>query len=217
LIYITDLDPACIQALAATASYRQSLVLRNAVFQYLNFQTSIAVKISAGFLAFQLDLHLPFFILSKSTPPEKSKDKFNIKPRRSWTDVSFLKLDKFNLRPQEPMEVWGIQDAQISCVVAGSDHWRWVGYGFVDSEVDGILTESSDSDLLQDQIAAGDIETSFPTWTPRDYWIRVFELRSGYARNQWDYLIYKLALGINQYVRGQFQTPLNNNCDDTDC
>jgi hypothetical protein len=217
LIYITDLDPACIQALATTASYRQALVLRNAIFQYLNFRTSIAVKIpSTGFLAFQLDLHLSFFILSKSTPPEKSEDKFSVKPRRNWTDLSFLKLDKFEFRPQESMEVWGIQEAQISCVVAGSDHWRWVGYGFVDSEVDGILAESSDSDLLQDQIAVGEIETNFPIWTPRDYWIRVFELRIGYVRNQWDHLIYKLELGINQYVRGQFQITLNN-CDGMEC
>jgi hypothetical protein len=204
LIYITDLDPACIQALAATVSYQQALVLRNAIFQYLSFQTSIAVQIpSTGFLSFQLDLHLPFFILSKSTPPEKSEGKFNIKPRRSWTDLSFLKFDKFDFGPQEPMGVWGIQEAQISCVVAGSDHWRWVGYGFVDAEVDGILAESSGTDLLQDQIVAGRIEASFPIWTPRDYWIRVFELRIDYVRNQWEYLIYKLELGISQYVRGQ--------------
>lgn len=216
LIYITDLNPACIQALAATTSYRQALVLRNAVFQYLNFQTSIAVKIpSTGFLVFQLDLHLSFFILSKSTPPEKSEGNSNLKPRRNWTDLSFLKLDKSNSPPQEPMEVWSIQEAQISCVVAGSDHWRWVGYGFVDGEVDGILAESADGDLLQDQIAARWIEASFPIWTPRDYWLRVFELRSGYVRKQWDYLIYKLELAINQYVRGQSLISLDDTCDDT--
>lgn len=217
LIYITDLDPACIRALAATASYQQALVLRNAIFQYLSFQTSIAVKIpSTGFLSFQLDLHLPFFILGKSIPPEKSEGKFNIKPWRGWTDLSFLKINKFDFRPQKPMEVWGIQEAQISCIVAGSDHWRWVGYGFVDSEVDGVLAEPYDTNLLQDQIAAGEIEVSFPIWTPRDYWIRVFELRIGYVRGQWEYLIYKLELGINQYVRGQSQITLDNICNDTD-
>jgi hypothetical protein len=100
LIYITDLDPACIQALAATVSYYQARVLRNAIYQYLKFQTSIAVKIpSTGFLTFQLDLHLPFFILRKSAPPEKFEGKANIKPQRHWTDLSFLKLDKFDLQP----------------------------------------------------------------------------------------------------------------------
>jgi hypothetical protein len=218
LIYITDLDPACIQALAATVTNHQARVLRNAIYQYLKFQTSIAVKIpSTGFLTFQLDLHLSFFILGKSAPPEKSGGKADVKPRRHWTDLSFLGLDKFDLQPQEPNEVWAIQEAQISCVVAGSDHWRWVGYGFVDAEIDGILAESSDEDLLRDQIAAGELEANLPIWRPREYWIRVFEIRSDYVRNQWDYLIHKLELGINQYVRGQSQNTLNNTCDNADC
>jgi hypothetical protein len=201
LIYITDPDPACIQALIATISSYQARVLRNAIYQYLKFQTAIAVKIpSSGFLAFQLDLHIPFFILRKSAPPEKSEGEANNKPRRLWTDLSFLKLDKFDTQSQEPLEVWSIQEAQISCVVAGSDHWRWVGYGFVDAEIDGILAESSDEDLLQDQIANGELEANFPIWRPRDYWIRVFEIRIGCVKNHWDYLIHKVELGVNQYV-----------------
>lgn len=204
LIYITDGDPACIQALAATVSNRQARVLRNAISQYLRFQTLFAVKIaSAGFLTFQLDLHLPFFILSKSIPPEELEERVDLKPWRTWTDLSFLKLEKFDLRPQKPMEVWGIQEAQFSLVVAGSDHFQWVGYSFVDSEIDGILAESFDNDLTHDQIAAGDLQASFPVWTPRDYWIRVFEIRSGHMRNHWHHLIHKLELGIKQYVRGQ--------------
>jgi hypothetical protein len=197
LIYITDGDPSCIQALAATVSEQEAKVLRNAIYQYLKFRASIAVKIpSRGFLTFQLDLHLPFFILSKSGPPEDA----NLKPWRNWTDLSFLKLEKFDSEPQKPMEVWGIQEAQFSLVVSGSDNFRWVGYGFVDAEIDGILAKSCDNDLPHDQIAAGDLQASFPYWDPRDYWIMVFEIRSGYVRNQWDYVIHMLELGIKQYV-----------------
>jgi hypothetical protein len=93
--------------------------------------------------------------------------------------------------------------------VAGSDHWQWVGYGFVDAEVDGILAESPYEHLLYDQIADGELEANFPIWKPRDYWIRVFEIRIGYVRNQWDYLIHKLELGVNQYVRGQSRNTLD--------
>jgi hypothetical protein len=89
LIYIADGDPACIQALAATVSTHQARVLRNAIYQYLKFQTLIAVKIpSAGFLNFQLDLHLPFFILSKF-PPEEFGGNVHLKPWRNWVDLSF--------------------------------------------------------------------------------------------------------------------------------
>lgn len=210
LIYITDLDPTCIQALAATASVYQARVLRSAIYQYLQFRTSIAVNISAtGFLAFQLDLHLPFFILKKSAPLETYQGGASVRPRRQWIDLSFLKLDKFQSNSPKPMEVWGIQEAQITCVVAGSDQWRWVGYGFVDAEIDGILADSADEDLFHDQIAAGELEARFPIWTPREYWLCIFKIRSEYVRNQWDYVTHMLELGINQYVRSQLSNALN--------
>jgi hypothetical protein len=148
--------------------------------------------------------------LSRSKPPDEFGGNIRLKPWRNWTDLSFLELDNSDLRPKEPMEVWGIQEAQFSLVVAGSDHFQWVGYGFVDAEIDGILAESSDTDLLYDQIAAGELKASFPIWTPRDYWIRVFEIRSGHVRNYWVYLIHKLEFGIKQYVRSQSKSNLNN-------
>jgi hypothetical protein len=210
LIYITNLDPACIQALAATASWHQTPVLRNAIYKHLAFQTSIAVKIpSAGFLTFQLDLHLPFFLLRKSTPPEESVGKVNTKPRRRWTDLSFLKIDTSDSQDQEPKEVWGIHEAQTSCVVTGWDDWRWVGYGFIDTEIDGFLTDLSKDDLGFDQIAAGKLEANIPIWGPRDYWLKVFEIRIEQVRKEWEYLIHKVELSVNQYVRGQSQNTPN--------
>jgi hypothetical protein len=206
LIYITNLDPACIHALAATASWHQTPVLRNAIYKHLAFQTSIAVKIpSAGFLTFQLDLHLPFLLLRKSMPPEEPVGKVNTKPQRRWTDLSFLKIDTSSLQEQEPKEVWGIYEAQTSCVVTGSDDWRWVGYGFVDTEIDGFLTDLSKDDLSFDQIAAGKLEANIPIWKPRDYWLKVFEIRIEQVRQEWEYLIHKVELSVNQYVRSQTQ------------
>jgi hypothetical protein len=205
LIYITDLDPAYITALAATASYQQASVLRDAICQYLSFQTSIAVKFPrAGCLFFQLDLHLPFFVLRKATPPEASIGKANTKPRRRWTDLSFLKLNS----PESqghclPNEVWGIHEVQISCVVTGSDEWRWVAYGFVDTEVDGLLTDLSETDLSFDPIAAGEMQASYPIWRPRDYWLKVLGIRIEQVRREWEYLLYKLELGVQKHVRGQ--------------
>jgi hypothetical protein len=214
LIYITDLDPACIHALAATASCHQARVLRNAIYKHLAFQTSIAVKIpSAGFLTFQLDLHLPFFLLRKSTPPEQSVGEVNTKPRRRWTDMSFLKIDASESQNQEPKEVWGIHEGQISCVVAGSDDWRWIGYGFIDTEIDGFLTDLSEVDLSFDVIAAGGLEANIPIWRPRDYWLKIFEIRIEQVRKEWEYLVHKVEVGVNKYVRGQTRSTPNDICD----
>jgi hypothetical protein len=213
LIYVADLDPACIHALTATASCHQAPVLRSAIYKHLTFQTSIAVKIpSAGVLTFHLDLHLPFFQLRESTPPKQSVGKANTKPRRQWTDVSFLKVNTSNSQDQEQKVVWGIREAQISCVVAGSDDWRWVGYGFVDTEIDGLLTDLSEDGLSFDRIAAGELEANIPIWRPRDYWLKVFEIRIEQVRKEWKYLIHKVELSVNQYVRGQTRNAPNGTC-----
>jgi hypothetical protein len=210
LIYVTDLTPACVRALAETVSVFQGRVLRNAIFQYLQSQTSIAVKIpSARFLTFRLDLHLSFFILMPENGEEKSVEMEPKTAKRGWIDLSFLKSDELFSQPQQSAATWGIKEAQISCVVAGSDEWRWTGYGFVDAEVDGFLDDplSKDEDMLQDQIAAEELEANFPLWRPREYWMRVFEIRIDYVENQWHNLIHNLELVINQYVRTEFITP----------
>jgi hypothetical protein len=213
LIYVTDLDPACIHALAATASCHQTTVLRNAIYKHLAFQTSIAVNIpSDGFLTFQLDLHLPFFLLRKSPPPEESVGKVNEKPPRRWTDMSFLKIGTSESQDQKAEEVWGMHEVQATCVIAGSDDWRWVGYGFVDAELDGSLTDLSDVDLGFDRIAAGELDANIPIWGPRDYWLKSFEIRIEQARKEWQYLIHKLELSVNQYVRGHTQNTPNDSC-----
>lgn len=206
LIYVSDLSPACIQALAVTASSLHTRALRSAVHKHLGFQPSIAVRIpSTGFLTFELELHLPFFIFRKSTPPDELHDKAKKMPDRGWTDASFLKLD---IQPSEPNEVWSLQEAQISCVITGTDNWRWIGYGFVDAEVDGLLADSSDIDLTFDQIGAGEIDASFPIWGPRDYWIRVFEIRSTQVRKEYEYLLHKLECAVNKYVRDPNLAPM---------
>jgi hypothetical protein len=215
LIYITNLDPACIYALAATASWHQAPALRNAIYKHLAFQTSIAVNFpSDGFLTFQLDLHMPFFLLRKSLPPsDESVRKVNTKPRRRWIDLSFLKIDTPDSPDKEPKEVWGMYEAQISCVVTGPDDFQWVGYGFVDTEIDGDLDEpplnepsldelSKDS-LNFDPISDGELDANIPISRPRDYWLKVFEIRIKQVGKEWDYFIYKLELSVNKYVRGQ--------------
>jgi hypothetical protein len=212
LIYILDLSPSCVHALAATASWHQAPALRDAIYNHLAFQNSIAVKIpSAGIKTFQLDLQIPFFILSKSTPPEQPTGKTNTKPHRKWTDLSFLKLDREAPSAQEQGtgEVWGIQDAQFSCVVTGTDEWRWTGYGFVDAEIDGFLTDLSNQDLTFDQIAAKGIDAKLPIRSPRDYWIKVFEIRIEFVRKKWDYLIFQLENAIDRHVRDQCQQSSN--------
>jgi hypothetical protein len=201
LIYITDLDPSCVHALAATAHCHQVPALRNAIYKHLAFQSSIEVTMpSAGFLNFQMELHLPFFLLRMSKPPE-SCIKVNSKPPRQYTDLSFLKLDTPKSQQQGTGEIWGLHEAQISYVVTGSDDWRWIGYAFVDTELDGLLTDLSEDDLSFDRVAAGEIHAKSPLWRPRDHWVKVLDIRIEQVRKEWEYLVFKLEFAVNHYVR----------------
>ncbi|TVY59342.1 hypothetical protein LCER1_G000736 [Lachnellula cervina] len=201
LIYITDLEPAYIHALAATASSRQVPVLRNAIYRHLRFQSSIEVSVpSSGFLTFALHLHLPFFLI-RDTHPNEPITGVNTKPSRNWTDLSFLQLDNPKSQDQESNKVWGMYEAHFSCVITGSDEWRWVGYSFVDAEIDGFLHESSEEDLSFDPIASGRLEANLPIWRPREYWLRVFEIRIEQVRIELEYLIYKVDAGFYRCVK----------------
>ncbi|KAH7389168.1 hypothetical protein BKA64DRAFT_645631 [Cadophora sp. MPI-SDFR-AT-0126] len=146
LVYISDLSPACIHALAGTAPSHQTPVLRKAIHKYLSFQTSIGLKTSSfGFPIFQLDLHLPFFRHKLETPPEKPLGHRNLimNPQRRWADLSFLESPDGNPegRDQGPEEMgaWDLHEVHISCVVAGSDGLRRLAYGFVDAEIEADL------------------------------------------------------------------------------
>jgi hypothetical protein len=210
LVYISDLSPGCIHALAGTASSHQTPVLRKAIHKYLSFETSIGFKTSSsGFPIFQLDLHLPLFMLKKETPPEKTSGdrNFIMAPQRRWTDLSFLDFpdsgtsnSKGRDQGSKEMEVWGLHEAQISCVVTGSDDFKWLAYGFVDAEIDGILAECDEDDLRFDPITSRQLEVHTPIWRPRDYWIKVFEIRIGGVRKEWDDLLHFLEKSVNTYV-----------------
>jgi hypothetical protein len=139
-----------------------------------------------------------------STPPDKTPHgTVKTKPDRGWTDLSFLRLDACdsNSGPSEPEEVWCMQEAQISCVVTGTDDWRWTGYGFVDAEVDSELAEATESDMRFDQIAGGgEVEANLPIWRPRDWWIKVYEVRIDQVTGHYENLVHKLNSAFDQYV-----------------
>lgn len=201
LMHFVDIDPTCIHALAATATPEQTSMLKNAIYKHLAFQPSIAVTIpTSRLLRFQLDLHLPVFILSNYAPGDEARGTINTKPQRRWIDLSFLKLGGSYLEGKDTKEVWGLCEAHISCIVTGWDEWRWIAYGFGDSILDGLLSDSETDDISTDPISAGILRTNDPIWRPRDYWLRVSEIRIEQAREHWEHVIYKVELSINQYV-----------------
>jgi len=97
---------------------------------------------------------------------------------------------------RNPKSVWGLYEVQISCVVTGWDEFRWIAYGFVDSEIDGYLADYTEDDLIFDPIGGGNFDKDFPHWRPRDYWIKVFEHRIAQVMLRWENLVKEVELSI---------------------
>lgn len=86
-------------------------------------------------------------------------------------------------------------------MVTGSDDWRYTVYGFVDTELDGLLTDLDPMDLTFDQVAAGAIEANKPIWRPRGYWVKILDVRIEQVRREYEYLASTLKLAVKIYVR----------------
>jgi len=148
-----------------------------------------------------MEFHLPFFALRKTTPRDGSPPKAYGKRLRESKDLSFLKGQ--NTGP-EGQENYRIYQAQISCVVCGLDDWQWVTYAFVDTEHDDNGDDSADKatsseGINEDPITCG-LDANLPIWKPRQYFLKVFEIRAKQIRQEWDQLVRKLVLDISEYV-----------------
>jgi hypothetical protein len=65
----------------------------------------------------------------------------------------------------------------MSYTVTGTENWRWIGYGFVDAQIDGVLADSDLPELKMDQIAAEKLDISTPIFCAHEYKIKIFEIR----------------------------------------
>ncbi|KAH8588290.1 hypothetical protein B0O99DRAFT_693577 [Bisporella sp. PMI_857] len=200
LIYIQNLDPYYILALAQTSSFHQVTVLRDAIWKHLALQTSIRVKIPhIGYPIFQLELHIPYLALRPGPPKVPSLKKVNRNPPRQWTDLSFLAIESSKLQDQG---VYGIHEAQISVVICGSDNRRWVGYGFVDKKFDDEdMGDAQEEGILDDPIASdyGRIDANLPLWDPREYFLSIFEIRIDQVLKEWEFLVRTVERSIKRY------------------
>jgi hypothetical protein len=142
-----------------------------------------------------MEFHLPFFALRK-TPPPNSSPRAHGKRLREMKDLSFLKGQ--NTGPED-QENYCIYPAQISCVVWGLDEWQWAAYAFVDTEHNDDSDDSAEG-INEDPIAACGLDASRPIWKPRQYFLKVFEVRAKQARQEWDHLVRRLVLDIDEYV-----------------
>ena len=161
---------------------------------------------STGVPVFQLEFHLPYYAWRRSHPA-KSCPAVDVRRLRQSKSLSFL-----TARESEESSVWRTEylyEAQITCVVSGTDNWKWLAYCLVDTYFETAATRESVESyhldaidgMRSDPLTLSRNDAAKPITAPRDYFMRVLEVRANQVREEWVNVLESLGSRINEYVR----------------
>ena len=97
-------------------------------------------------------------------------------------------------------------------MVAGSDEWRWVAYCFVDTYFD-IAEEAKETvqsyhedslvpeGMRADPLTFGVTNADNPIQKPKEYFLRVFQIRINQVKCEWQQVVAKMQQSIREYVQ----------------
>jgi hypothetical protein len=153
---------------------------------------------------FQLAFHIPYYVWRKSDKAcEDHRLNANASRLRQSRDISFLNWESSG-------SSYFLYEAQISCLVAGSDESRWVAYGFVDTYFDAEAKETvegyhadkdKDEGMHTDPLTFGVMDAEKATSTPREYFLSVFQIRIAQVKREWEQLVGKVRQSIREYLQ----------------
>ena len=106
---------------------------------------------------------------------------------------------------EAPQKFYNLYEAQLSVSVSGVDHWRWIAYAFVDAwfpQCKSVYEYNQESvtGARPDPLAAGMIDIDPPERNPREYFLRVFEIRIKEVKIEWDFILQTFREEIQRYV-----------------
>jgi hypothetical protein len=185
LIYLANPSPSHILALTETAPEHQSPAVQELLWQYLEFQAAMNVRISTkGWRVFQLELHLPYLALRRIKPGDTLR-----RGRTGYVDLPFLSTGSGR-------DIWRVFEAQFSFTICGSDNNRWVAYGLEDTSFDpdrDIGEDERDPWRRSDQISMGNLDANVPFRDAREYFIAVCLIRITHVRQETQMIVRRLG------------------------
>ena len=127
--------------------------------------------------------------------------------RKSW-NLPFLSRSTSSSKSMD--RLYCLYEVQASVAVVGIDRRIWIAYGAFDTYFD---KEESADDYYRmnesswtapmgrsDPLMAGQMRPNSSIWTHREYFLRVFEIRILRVREEWSFIIDKMANEVEQYV-----------------
>ncbi|KAF4341541.1 hypothetical protein FBEOM_4443 [Fusarium beomiforme] len=201
LLYVANPDCWVIMVLASTASINQVAFLADFFYSYLGSRTSLSIHRPArGPLVFALEFHLQFFVWCEGGKQFRDpRKKRNGRPLRQSRQLNYLTLSDKN----EPRV--NIYEAQVSCLITGIDEDSWVAYQFADTYYQGNkpLEQVEEYGVKPDPLTAGLFDANLPIWTPREYFLIVYECRLKQVRHAMHNLVARLVLRLEPYTQDE--------------
>ncbi|KAJ6443309.1 cytochrome b5 [Purpureocillium lavendulum] len=207
LLYLPDPCRRVVSVLARTVNQKQAPALNQAIRNYLFRTPAIECRVRE---TFSLAAHLPIFAWRISKEPRTDQRQCDGESLREYKDVTFLTNPTCGREMPENRAF--IYEAQSSFLVAGTDHWVWDAYGLIDTFYE---TEEDRKDTKyyedrchelppgsrHDLIPAGNHLLDAPIWTPRAYFLMVFESRMTLqVVPEWTEVVDRLEAGIRTYT-----------------
>ncbi|KAF5617845.1 extracellular GDSL-like lipase acylhydrolase [Fusarium sp. NRRL 25303] len=180
---------------------KSATFLADFFYKYLGSRTSLGIhRPMRGPLIFGLEFHLQFYVWCEGGPqfPDLRK-KRNGKPLRQSRQPFYLKLGDAN-EPQVH-----IYETQVSCLIAGIDEDSWVAYQFADTYYQGKkpLAQDEEHGIKPDPLTGGLFDANIPNWTPREYFLIVYECRLKQMRHAMHNLVARLFLRLEPYTQDE--------------
>ncbi|KAH3954923.1 hypothetical protein HBI81_077290 [Parastagonospora nodorum] len=205
--YIHQPDADYMLALIRTVYCHQTEALRDTLWKYISFKTSIRVSIPL-FDKFVLEFHLAFLTLRNVTNSDTSASTGSAHYSGTELDVSFLVVNCVKHRGQKCSCKHIIRESQISVVICGWDNQNWVGWGLFNTSSDPTdeYDPEDQRELREDYYAADGeggtvIDADEPIWDPRRYWLRIIDVRLQLVLKEWVWLVRNLEAGVAAWKR----------------
>ena len=134
--------------------------------------------------------------------------------RKSW-QLLFLSGPSTKLESaKNPEKVYSLYEAQISVAVTGIDDSVWTAYGFVDTyfgskESVGRYHELKGRRGLgrADPFARGQLDATRPIWMPREYFLKILQIRIKDILREWQRIADKVEEAVKRYVGNSLPKP----------
>lgn len=164
-----------------------------------SFQNRLAKLISQsrGYLTFEMNFHMPFYVLRSAKDKENAPFACRAEPHRTGKDLSFLANGKSSTFDWMNSK---LEPAHVSITICGVADRRWTAYAFVDGDEDMSEDEFDNQFLLPDMIADRRIDSNCPIWNPREYFLLVVLIRLEQVVKKWTSIIRKFEQAVPAHM-----------------